>query len=229
VQLPLHVLHAEGDLRQQLPSSSIGRAAQLRGDRTGRPLLRRHGVTKLRLTGGEPLLRKNIEDLVGRLAAIPTITDVALTTNGALLARKAIRSRAAGLHRVTVSLDSLDDATFMAMNDVDFPVAKVLDGIDAAAQAGLGPIKINMVVKRGVNDGSVVDMAAHFQGHRPHRAVHRVHGRRATNGWELGRRRERPEIVGSIGEEFPLEPSRPTTWARSRTAGGTPTARARSA
>ena len=122
----------------------------------------RQGVTKIRLTGGEPLLRNGIEDLVSRLAAIPEINDVALTTNGALLARKAVSLAAAGLHRVTVSLDSLDDTTFKAMNDVDFPVQKVLDGIDAAAQAGLGPIKINMVVKRGVNDPSVIDMATHF-------------------------------------------------------------------
>ncbi|MFT5979050.1 MAG: cyclic pyranopterin phosphate synthase, partial [Ilumatobacter sp.] len=145
----------------------------------------RQGVNKIRLTGGEPLLRNGLEDLVARLAAIPEINDVALTTNGALLARKAVSLAAAGLHRVTVSLDSLDDTTFMAMNDVDFPVQKVLDGIDAAAQAGLGPIKINMVVKRGVNDNSVIDMATHFKGTGHTLRFIEYMDVGATNGWEL--------------------------------------------
>src|SRR5690242_14740193 len=121
------------------------------------------GVQKIRLTGGEPLLRRNIERLVAMLAKLGDL-DLTLTTNGALLAKKAASLVSAGLKRVTVSLDSLDDATFRAMNDVDFPVAKVLEGIDAAAAAGLGPIKVNMVVKRGVNDSQVVDMARHFRG-----------------------------------------------------------------
>jgi cyclic pyranopterin phosphate synthase len=169
----------------------------------------RHGVTKLRLTGGEPLLRTGIEDLVARLAAIPEINDLALTTNGALLARKAATLAAAGLHRVTVSLDSLDDTTFMAMNDVDFPVQKVLDGIDAAAQAGLGPIKINMVVKRGVNDTSVIDMAAHFKdtGHTLRFIEYMDVG--ATNGWELGDVVAAQTLVETLNQAFPIEPIAP--------------------
>ncbi|MCC6193397.1 MAG: radical SAM protein, partial [Burkholderiales bacterium] len=122
------------------------------------------GVRKLRLTGGEPLLRRKLERLIELLRAIDDTLDITLTTNGALLARKARDLRAAGLSRVTVSLDSLDDATFRAMNDVDFPVARVLEGIDAAAAAGLAPLKINMVVKRGMNEGSIVPLARHFRG-----------------------------------------------------------------
>ena len=120
------------------------------------------GVEKIRLTGGEPLLRKEIESLVARLSAIGGL-DLTLTTNASLLARKAEGLRDAGLDRVNVSLDSLDDATFRAMNDVDFPVARVLEGIDAAAAAGL-PVKVNAVVKRGVNDDGVVEMARRFRG-----------------------------------------------------------------
>jgi GTP 3',8-cyclase len=129
-----------------------------------------HGVRKIRLTGGEPLLRKNIEILIEQLAALRTVDgeplDITLTTNGSLLARKARSLKAAGLQRVTVSLDGLDDAVFRSMNDVDFPVAEVLEGIAAAKDAGLGPIKINMVVKRGTND----QLGARA-------ALHRVHGR----------------------------------------------------
>ena len=169
----------------------------------------RHGVTKLRLTGGEPLLRTGIEDLVARLAAIPEINDLALTTNGALLARKAATLAAAGLHRVTVSLDSLDDTTFMAMNDVDFPVQKVLDGIDAAAQAGLGPIKINMVIKRGVNDASVIDMAAHFKGTGHTLRFIEYMDVGATNGWELGDIVAAQTIVETLNQTFPIEPVAP--------------------
>src|SRR3954469_11793487 len=115
------------------------------------------GVEKIRLTGGEPLVRKDVEQLVARLAAIDGL-DIALTTNGSLLPQKARALADAGLQRVTVSLDSLDDATFRSMNDVDFPVARVLEGLDAAAAAGL-PVKVNMVVKRGVNEGSILEMA----------------------------------------------------------------------
>src|SRR5690349_22255994 len=121
------------------------------------------GVRKVRLTGGEPLVRRDLPLLVSMLAEIPDL-DLTLTTNGSLLARQARALKQAGLKRVTVSLDSLDDATFKRMNDVDFPVAKVLEGIDAAAAAGLGPIKVNMVVKRATNDHQVVDMARHFRG-----------------------------------------------------------------
>src|SRR6516225_1709329 len=123
-------------------------------DRLARAFVR-HGVEKIRLTGGEPLVRRDLERLVAMLAEADTSLDLTLTTNGALLAAKAEVLRAAGLRRVTVSLDSLDDETFRAMNDVDFPVASVLDGIAAAAAAGL-PVKVNMVVKRGANESSVL-------------------------------------------------------------------------
>src|SRR6266481_2612771 len=118
------------------------------------------GARKLRLTGGEPLLRRDLEKLVAMLAGIGGIADIALTTNGALLAGKARTLAAAGLRRVTVSLDSLDDAVFMALNDAGFPVARVLDAIAAAAGAGLAPVKVNMVVRRGVNQESILPMAA---------------------------------------------------------------------
>ena len=160
-------------------------------DRVARSFVR-HGVRKLRLTGGEPLLRNGIEDLVAKLAEIRDVEDLTLTTNGALLGRKASDLAAAGLRRVTVSLDSMDDSVFMAMNDVGFGVQGVLDGIAAAAEAGLGPIKINMVVKRGVNDGSIVDMARHFKEHRAHRPVHRVHGCRHHQRLASRRRGARP-------------------------------------
>src|SRR5436853_676432 len=119
-----------------------------------------HGVEKIRITGGEPLVRRHLERLIAQLAALDV--DLTLTTNGSLLPQKAQALRDAGLQRITVSLDSLDDATFRAMNDVDFPVARVLEGIEAARAAGLAPIKINMVVKRGLNEKSLVDMARHF-------------------------------------------------------------------
>ncbi|RYF68332.1 MAG: radical SAM protein, partial [Comamonadaceae bacterium] len=126
-----------------------------------------HGTRKIRLTGGEPLLRKNIELLIGQLAQLRTPDgsplDLTLTTNGSLLKRKAAALKAAGLQRVTVSLDGLDDTVFRAMNDVDFPVADVLAGIDAAQAAGLGPIKVNMVVKRGTNEQEILPMARHFR------------------------------------------------------------------
>ncbi|HSL28275.1 MAG TPA: radical SAM protein, partial [Anaerolineales bacterium] len=121
-----------------------------------------NGVRKIRLTGGEPLVRRDLPLLVGMLAQIPDV-DLTLTTNGVLLPRYARLLKDAGLKRVTVSLDSLDDETFKAMNDVDFPVAKVLHGMDEAAKAGLGPIKVNMVVKRGLNDSSILPMARFFR------------------------------------------------------------------
>jgi len=163
-----------------------------------------HGVTKLRLTGGEPLLRRNIERLVEMLAKLPDV-DLTLTTNGALLAKKARSLRDAGLRRVTVSLDSLDDATFRAMNDVEFPVGKVLAGIDAAAAAGLAPIKVNMVVKRGTNEGSIVAMARHFKGtgHIVRYIEYMDVG--ATNGWRMDDVVPASEIVRTIDAELPLE------------------------
>ena len=162
------------------------------------------GVEKIRLTGGEPLLRKEIEQLVARLDAIDGL-DLTLTTNASLLARKAESLHAAGLDRVNVSLDSLDDATFRAMNDVDFPVARVLEGIEAAAAAGL-PVKVNAVVKRGVNDEGVVEMARHFRGTGHSLRFIEYMDVGATNGWRLDDVVPAEEIVERIGAVFPLEP-----------------------
>jgi cyclic pyranopterin phosphate synthase len=167
-----------------------------------------HGVEKIRLTGGEPLIRRNIEQLIAMLAEIPGL-DLTLTTNGSSLAKKAASLKAAGLKRITVSLDSLDDAVFMGMNDVDFPVAKVLEGIDAAAAAGLAPIKINMVVKRGVNEHSIVPMARYFkqQGHILRFIEFMDVGH--TNGWRLDDVVTAREIVEMINQDMPLEPANP--------------------
>ncbi|HET9939190.1 MAG TPA: GTP 3',8-cyclase MoaA, partial [Gaiella sp.] len=164
----------------------------------------RLGVEKIRLTGGEPLLRKEVEGLVARLATIDGL-DLTLTTNASLLARKARPLKDAGLHRVNVSLDSLDDATFRAMNDVDFPVARVLEGIAAASEAGL-PVKVNAVVKRGVNDDGIVQMARHFRG-SPHtlRFIEFMDVG-TTNGWRLDDVVPAAEIVERIDAVFPLEP-----------------------
>ncbi|CAN5874399.1 GTP 3',8-cyclase MoaA [soil metagenome] len=167
------------------------------------------GVTKIRLTGGEPLLRKNLEELVAMLAAVVGIEDLTLTTNGALLARKAEGLAAAGLGRVTVSLDSLDDEVFMAMNDVGFPVAKVLEGIEAAAAAGLTPVKVNMVVKKGVNDDSIVDMAKHFHGSGHILRFIEYMDVGNTNGWCLDDVVPSSEIIERINAVLPLEPSDP--------------------
>jgi cyclic pyranopterin phosphate synthase len=162
------------------------------------------GVEKIRLTGGEPLLRRELEGLVGRLATIDGL-DLTLTTNASLLARKAQALREAGLDRVNVSLDSLDDATFRAMNDVDFPVARVLEGIDAAAAVGL-PVKVNAVVKRGVNDAGVVDMARHFRGTGYALRFIEYMDVGTTNGWRLDDVVPAAEIVERIDAVFPLEP-----------------------
>ena len=163
------------------------------------------GVRKIRLTGGEPLLRRNLERLIAMLAAIGDV-DITLTTNGALLARKARALRDAGLNRVTVSLDALDDPTFRAMNDVDFPVARVLEGIDAAHAAGLAPIKINAVVKRGLNEHAIVPLARHFRD-SPHivRFIEYMDVGH-TNGWRMDHVVPAAEIVDRIDREFPLEP-----------------------
>ncbi len=169
---------------------------------------KQHGVEKIRLTGGEPLIRRNIEQLITMLAEIPGL-DLTLTTNGSSLARKAASLKAAGLKRITVSLDSLDDAVFMGMNDVDFPVAKVLEGIDAAAAAGLAPIKINMVVKRGVNEHSILPMARFFKekGHILRFIEFMDVGH--TNGWRMDDVVTAREIVDAINKEMPLEPADP--------------------
>ena len=164
------------------------------------------GVEKIRLTGGEPLVRRNIEKLIEMLAAIPNI-DLTLTTNGSLLTKKAKALKAAGLNRITVSLDSLDDAVFMKMNDVDFPVSRVLDGIDAAAAVGLTPVKINMVVKRGVNDQSVAAMARHFRGSGHILRFIEYMDVGDTNGWSMQDVVTASEIVKLISAEAPLEPA----------------------
>jgi GTP 3',8-cyclase len=167
------------------------------------------GVRKLRLTGGEPLLRRDLDKLVAMLAAIAGIQDIALTTNGALLAGKAGALAAAGLRRVTVSLDSLDDAVFMALNDAGFPVARVLEAIAAAAHAGLAPVKVNMVVRRGVNEQSILPMAAHFRhsGHVLRFIEYMDVG--TTNGWRLDDVVPAAEIISEIGKQWPLQPVDP--------------------
>ncbi|MBX5474492.1 MAG: radical SAM protein, partial [Thermoleophilia bacterium] len=165
------------------------------------------GVRRVRLTGGEPLVRRDVERLVELLAAIPGL-ELALTTNGALLARKAEALARAGLDRVTVSLDSLDDATFRALNDVDFPVAPVLEGIDAAAAAGL-PVKVNAVVKRGVNDDGILDLAARFRGTGHTLRFIEYMDVGTTNGWRLDDVVPAEEIVRRIDAAWPLEPLPP--------------------
>ena len=167
------------------------------------------GVEKIRLTGGEPLLRKDIERLVGMLAPI-TLPDgrsleLTLTTNGSILAKKARALRDAGLHRVTVSLDALDDPTFMSMNDADFPVAKVLAGIDAADAAGLAPVKVNMVVKRSVNAHSILPMARRFKGTNHVLRFIEFMDVGATNGWRMDEVIPSREIIRMIDAEMPLE------------------------
>jgi GTP 3',8-cyclase len=176
-----------------------------------------HGVHKLRLTGGEPLLRKGLETLIGMLAELRTPAgdplDITLTTNGSLLERKAASLKAAGLRRVTVSLDALDDGIFRTMNDVDFPVADVLRGIEAARRAGLAPIKINMVVKRGTNDHEIVPLARHVREHFGPDVVLRFiefMDVGATNGWRMDAVLPSAEVVQRLSAAFPLEPLQAT-------------------
>ena len=168
----------------------------------------RHGVQKIRLTGGEPLLRKNIELLITQLADLRTpqgrAVDLTLTTNGSLLALKARALKDAGLQRVTVSLDGLDDAVFRAMNDVDFPVADVLHGIDAAQAAGLSSIKVNMVVKRGTNDQEIIPMARHFRGSGITLRFIEYMDVGATNGWRMDEVLPSPELLQRLQSEFTL-------------------------
>jgi cyclic pyranopterin phosphate synthase len=164
------------------------------------------GVTKVRLTGGEPLVRRNLEQLVAMLARIPGL-DLTLTTNGALLEQKAQRLKEAGLRRITVSLDALEDDVFRRMNDVDFPVSRVLAGIDAASRVGLAPIKVNMVVKRGLNEGSILPMARYFRerGHILRFIEYMDVGH--TNGWRMDDVVSAREIVNLIDAKLPLEPA----------------------
>jgi cyclic pyranopterin phosphate synthase len=168
-----------------------------------------HGVRKIRLTGGEPLLRKNLEVLVGMLSALRTPDgeplDLTLTTNGSVLARKAQALKDAGLQRVTVSLDALDDAVFRRMNDADFPVDEVLAGIEEAQRVGLGPIKVNMVVKRGTNDDQIVPMARHFKGTGTVLRFIEYMDVGATNGWRMDEVLPSAQVVERIHAELPLQ------------------------
>jgi cyclic pyranopterin phosphate synthase len=166
------------------------------------------GVKKIRLTGGEPLVRRDLHRLVALLAQIPGL-DLTLTTNGSLLAKQAEALAQAGLKRITVSLDSLDDATFRALNDADYPVARVLEGIEAAAAAGMAPIKINMVVKRGVNDGHVLAMAERWRGSGRIVRFIEYMDVGSTNGWRMDDVVPAAEIVKTIGARYPLEPVDP--------------------
>ena len=167
-----------------------------------------HGVEKIRLTGGEPLLRKNLEVLIGMLSRLQTPQgkplDITLTTNGSLLARKAQALKDAGLRRVTVSLDALDDVIFRGMNDVDFPVADVLKGIEVAQKVGLAPIKINMVVKRGTNDSQILPLARHFRHTGAVLRFIEYMDVGATNGWRMDEVLPSAQVIDHLQTEFPL-------------------------
>ena len=170
----------------------------------------RNGVEKVRLTGGEPLLRRDLERLVEQLASIEGLDDIALTTNGSLLTReKALALKAAGLRRVTISLDALDDATFRAMNDVDFPVTKVLEAIDVAAEVGLTPLKIDCVVKRGVNEHQIAELARRFRGTGAIVRFIEFMDVGNTNGWRMEDVVSGREILETLRREWPLLPADP--------------------
>jgi cyclic pyranopterin phosphate synthase len=166
------------------------------------------GVQKIRLTGGEPLLRKNVERLVEQLATLRTLDgnplELTLTTNGSLLAQKAKALKDAGLNRVTVSLDGLDDTVFRRMNDVDFPVARVLEGIHAAVDAGLGPVKVNMVVKHGSNAQEIIPMARHFKGTGIVLRFIEYMDVGTTNGWRMDDVLPSAEIIRLLQTEWPM-------------------------
>jgi cyclic pyranopterin phosphate synthase len=185
--------HAYLQRRELLSFEEIFRVARIFVD---------HGVEKIRITGGEPLLRRHIENLIEKLAKLPV--ELTLTTNGSLLAKKARALKDAGLTRVTVSLDGIDDAAFKRMNDVDYPVGDVLDGIEAAAAAGLAPIKVNCVVKRGSNDDQILPLARHFRnsGHILRFIEFMDVG--SSNGWRMDEVVPSAEIVARINAEFPL-------------------------
>ncbi|MFO1328614.1 MAG: GTP 3',8-cyclase MoaA [Rubrivivax sp.] len=197
-----------------LPQSSLLSFEEI--TRTAR-LFVAHGVRKLRLTGGEPLLRKHVEDLIRMLSALRTPDgeplDITLTTNGSILARKAQALKDAGLKRITVSLDSLDDAVFRRMNDVDFPVDEVLNGIEVAQRVGLAPIKINMVVKRGTNDHEIVPLARHVRDRFGPGVVLRFIEYMdvgASNGWRMDEVLPSAQVVQAIDRVLPLRPLDPT-------------------
>jgi cyclic pyranopterin phosphate synthase len=168
-----------------------------------------HGVRKIRLTGGEPLVRQGIEALIKMLSAIPGL-ELTLTTNGSLLEKKALALKGAGLDRVTISLDALDDPTFQAANDVGFPVERVLAAIEAAAAAGLDPVKINMVVKRGLNEAAVLPMARYFKGSGHTLRFIEYMDVGQTNGWRMDEVVPASEIVAMIDAELPIEPVEPS-------------------
>jgi cyclic pyranopterin phosphate synthase len=167
-----------------------------------------HGIEKVRITGGEPLVRRQLEKLIALLAQEPDL-DLTLTTNASLLKQKAQALRDAGLQRVTVSLDSLDDAVFRSMNDVDFPVAKVLEGIEEADRVGLKPLKVNMVVKRGTNDQDAVAMARYFKGSGHILRFIEFMDVGHTNGWKMQYVVPSRELAGRIDAELPIEPVDP--------------------
>ena len=168
------------------------------------------GVEKIRVTGGEPLVRRDLERLIAMLSAIPGLRDLTLTTNGSLLtAAKARALASAGLQRITISLDSLDDSVFRRMNDVNFPVSRVLDAIDAASAAGLSPVKVDMVVKRGTNDHTVVDMARHFRNSGKIVRFIEFMDVGTTNGWRMADVVPGREIAEMISREWPIEPVSP--------------------
>jgi cyclic pyranopterin phosphate synthase len=164
------------------------------------------GVRKIRLTGGEPLMRRDLESLIAKLAAIPGAEDIALTTNGSFPLARIASLKEAGLKRMTVSLDALDDETFMGMNDVDFPVANVLEWIEASAAAGLNPVKVNMVVKRGVNEHAILPMARYFREHGHILRFIEYMDVGSSNGWRLDDVISAREIRDRIHAEMPIEP-----------------------
>ena len=168
-----------------------------------------NGVNKVRLTGGEPLVRRDLDRLVAMLAAIDDIGDLTLTTNASLLAPRAAALAAAGLQRITVSLDALDDPTFMRMNDARVPVARVLDGIAAAEAAGLGPVKINAVIRRGINEHAILDLAGHFRGTGATVRFIEYMDVGHSNGWRMDEVVPAAEVVATIGARWPLEPVEP--------------------
>lgn len=169
-----------------------------------------HGVKKIRLTGGEPLVRPKLEALVASLCTLPGLDDLSLTTNGSLLTReKAQALKRAGLNRITISLDALDDATFMSINEVDFPVSRVLSAIENATEAGLAPVKINMVVKRGCNDHSILPMAHFFHGTGHILRFIEYMDVGASNGWRHDEVMPAAQVASMINAELPLEPVDP--------------------
>ena len=170
----------------------------------------RLGVEKVRLTGGEPLVRKELPTLVKELASIEGVNDLTLTTNGVLLPQQAAALRDAGLHRVTISLDADDDEIFMRLNDARVPVSAVMAGIQAAEDAGLGPIKLNMVVKRGWNEHAILPMARRFRGTGRILRFIEYMDVGHSNGWRLDDVVTADEILSTVGSEFPIEPMPPT-------------------